>query len=116
MEDGWMPKKRDQPQAAARPVRHAKPRQRKVPVITDTDEEWTLRLDPRPCRLTCVPPPSSDVGASVPQPQPTPVVKPKPVVAPPPPSCPLHKYTPLSVRRIPSDEDWLMRGLKPAEE
>ena len=32
------------------------------------------------------------------------------------PSDPLARYVPLSVRRIPSDEDWLMEGLKPAEE
>ena len=30
-------------------------------------------------------------------------------------SDPLARYVPLSIRRIPSDEDWLMNSLKPNE-
>jgi hypothetical protein len=115
--DGWTKKKRDQTPPPARSTRHAKPRKPRTVVITDTDEEWQPKVDPRPCRLTCDPP-SADVAVSTPQalPPPPPLVQPRPIVAKPPPRCPIQDYAPLSVRRIRSDEDWLMESAKAAEE
>ena len=115
MDDGWM--KRDQTSPPARSPRHAKPRQRKVSVITDTDQEWQPQVDPRPCRLTCAQP-SADVAVSAPQPQAPPplLVRPTPLVAQLSAHDPLKDYTPLAVRSIPSDEDWLMEDAKPAEQ
>ena len=113
MDDGWMKKKRDDTQ---RPVRNAKPRKPRAVVITDTEEEWKPQADPRPCRLTCAPP-SADVAVSPPQqPPPPPLVRPTPLVAQLPARDPLKDYTSLAVRRIPSDEDWLMEDAKPAEQ
>ena len=115
--DGWMKKKRGQTPPPVPSPRHAKPRKRRTIVITDTDEEWQPKVDPRPCRLTCDPP-SADVAVSAPQAQPPspPLFQPKPVVAKPPPRCPIQDYKPLTVRRMRSDEDWLMQDAKPAEE
>ena len=42
------------------------------------------------------------------------LVAPKPIVAKPPPRDPLKDYTPLSVRKVTSDEDWLMEDVKSA--
>lgn len=108
----WQLKKRLLPAAPVRASQHAKPRQprkRKAVVITDTDEEWQVCTNPVPIKLTCSPP--SDVasrGTSA-----TPFVAPSPRYQPP--SDPLSKYQPLSVRKMNSDEDWMMEKTMSAE-
>ena len=135
----WQRKtKRSAPPAPIRRASRARSSGKVVQIAFSEDaEDWLetggppVRVHSTPAKLTCAPdvttsetttasPPTAVEPAAT---QPA-VVAPKSVETPAPVeqgvisfplSDPLARYVPLRIRRIPSDEDWLMDSLKPNE-
>ena len=100
-------KKRSAPPPPRKAVRARRDQPRAL-VLTDDDDDWLLgdgspARDGGPRPLTCRPPP---IALHVPL-----AVRPLE----PPLADPVAKYTPIAVRRVASDEDWLMERDAPVE-
>ena len=120
----WQRKtKRPAPPAPLRRAAHARSSGKVMrAAFSDDEEDWLVtggplvRVHSTPVKLTCAPDVTTSetptAGPAVVDPIAAEQCGGLPVFLP---SDPLARYVPLSVRRIPSDEDWLMEGLKPAE-